>query len=195
MNIVELGLRALGVTDADVQNGFKDAEVQLQDGSKRTVRLSAVAPSLREPLLRRYATTGDTRTVVRPMLSGEFTTDDFLDSLAPWSLAQLSTAAVGLCFGVEQLRSLVNHGARMFLEETAQSERRACANQLQMLDQATQQWAFEKGKRASDAPTMLDLAEFLFGGIPHCPSGGSYSLSRVDGHPHCSVHTESQTGN
>ncbi len=110
--LIRLGLCHLNLTEADLQSGFKDVEIELRDGSKRTVRLSVV-DTLQEPLLRRYADNSDARPLIRPMLSGEFASDAFLDSIAPWSLAMLANTAVGLCLGVEQLRNLVQPGAQL----------------------------------------------------------------------------------
>jgi hypothetical protein len=103
-------LAGVNLPEADMQAGFKDVEAELQDGSKRTVRVSAVAPELRDPLLRQYASRADARGLLRPMLADEFASDAFLDSLKPWSLARLANTAVGLLFGAQALKQLVKFG-------------------------------------------------------------------------------------
>jgi hypothetical protein len=120
VNIIEVALADLSLTEADVQYGFKEVKVELQDGSKRTVRLSAIAPSLREALLRRYNTTQDARVLIRPMLAREIASDAFLDSLRPWSLAKVANAAVGILLGPQALRQLAERGAENFKREAAE---------------------------------------------------------------------------
>jgi hypothetical protein len=64
-----------------------------------------------------------------------------------------------------------------------------CINNLRMIDGAIQQWAFENNKTNSDTVTWLDLKSFLSRGgteLPHCPSGGTYSIRTVGDKPTCS---------
>jgi len=106
MNLIDLALRDLGLTEADMQRGFKDVAVRLRDGTERTVRLSVIAPRLRPPVLARYIATEDARTLIRPMLAPDCARDDFLDSLTAPSLAKLANVAIGLFVGPENLRQM-----------------------------------------------------------------------------------------
>jgi hypothetical protein len=70
------------------------------------------------------------------------------------------------------------------------SQRNACINNLRQIDAAKQQWALEKGKKASDVPTEDDLKPYLSRGadeFPKCPLGGKYTIGELDQPPTCSV--------
>jgi hypothetical protein len=76
---------------------------------------------LRESLLRRYAATADGRVLMRAMLDKEFASDAFLDSLRPWSLAELANTGVGLLLGPKALKQLVKFGAQNLEPPTNQN--------------------------------------------------------------------------
>jgi hypothetical protein len=73
-----------------------------------------------------------------------------------------------------------------FVKARETSQRNACINNLRQLDAAKKEWALEKGKTATDVPTMDDLKPYLRS-IPHCPTGGSYTLNAVNTPPTCSI--------
>jgi len=63
----------------------------------------------------------------------------------------------------------------------------ACINILRQIDGAKQQWALEKRKETNDIPSMIDIAQYIHGGIPKCPVGGVYTLGPVAESPRCSI--------
>lgn len=73
-----------------------------------------------------------------------------------------------------------------FVRARGVSQKNACINNLRLLDSAKQQWALEKGKSASDTPTMEDLKPYLTTKIK-CPAGGEYKIGSVGEKPTCSI--------
>jgi len=73
-----------------------------------------------------------------------------------------------------------------FVKARTTSQENACINNLRQLEAAKQQWALEKGKQATDVPTMDDLKPYLVK-IPVCPAGGTYTLNAVGQSPECSI--------
>ena len=69
-----------------------------------------------------------------------------------------------------------------------------CINTLRQLDAADNEFALENGKHPGDKINFpSDLTPFIklnsAGKIPSCPSGGTYSISRVGDKPICSLGT------
>jgi hypothetical protein len=73
-----------------------------------------------------------------------------------------------------------------FVKARATSQQNACINNLRQIDGAKQQWALEKGKKATDVPTREDLLPFLRQ-WPTCPAGGTYTIGAVNEQPACSL--------
>jgi hypothetical protein len=73
-----------------------------------------------------------------------------------------------------------------FVKARATSQQNACINNLRQLDGAKQEWALEKGKKATDVPTKQDLLPYLRS-WPVCPQGGTYIIGPVDEKPTCSI--------
>ena len=67
------------------------------------------------------------------------------------------------------------------------SRRKTCLNYLRMIDGAIQQWALEKRKTSEDRPLISDLIEYIPGGFPQCPDGGTYTIKTVADQPRCSI--------
>lgn len=69
----------------------------------------------------------------------------------------------------------------------------ACITNLQQIEGAINQWALINKKGNGDAVTLDDIKNGQFikldsnGDIPHCPGGGTYSVTTVDAPPTCSV--------
>jgi hypothetical protein len=65
-----------------------------------------------------------------------------------------------------------------------------CQLNLRMIETAKEQWAMDKSKSASDAPTAVELKPHLNGthfALPRCPSGGTYAIGDMSVPPVCSV--------
>ena len=73
-----------------------------------------------------------------------------------------------------------------FVKARTTSQLNACINNLRQIDAAKQQWALEKGKKATDTPTKEDLLPYLRG-WPVCPQGGTYTIGAVGEPPTCSI--------
>lgn len=56
---------------------------------------------------------------------------------------------------------------------TEKAEAGACEANLRMIDSAIQQYKMNEG----NAPTDIEaLGDYFLDGVPHCPSGGEYSI-------------------
>ena len=73
-----------------------------------------------------------------------------------------------------------------FIQARATSQGNSCINNLRQLDGAKQEWALEKGKKATDVPTKEDLLPYLKS-WPVCPQGGTYTINSVADEPTCSI--------
>ncbi len=95
----------------------------------------------------------------------------------PW-LASVTMGLVGLL----AVAAILPHFARA----RSTSQQNAVLNNLRLLDAAKQQWALEKGKPASAAPTMRDLQPYLGRGtggeLPGAP-GETYFVGSVSQRP------------
>jgi tetratricopeptide (TPR) repeat protein len=76
--------------------------------------------------------------------------------------------------------------------ETAQKN--ACLNNLRQLDGAKEQWALEHRKNPGDVPTRKEIADFISGGFPVCPAGGTYDLGALGEPPRCSLEDQGHQG-
>lgn len=71
----------------------------------------------------------------------------------------------------------------------------SCINGLRMIDGAKQQWALEHHASSNAVPTLEDIRPYLGSGHIfegdlgwlRCPSGGAYTIGRVDELPRCSI--------
>jgi general secretion pathway protein G len=82
-----------------------------------------------------------------------------------------------------------------FIREPVTSQQNACINNLRRIDAAKQQWALDNHK-TNGAVSWNDILPYLTElqddggrkvGIPHCPSGGTYTLGNIGEPPRCSV--------
>ena len=80
-----------------------------------------------------------------------------------------------------------------FVKARETSRLNACVNNLRQFDGAIQQWALETKASANAAVTSGNILPYIKqktgGGLPSCPSSGTYTISRVDTVPTCSVAT------
>src|SRR5205085_7117437 len=66
-----------------------------------------------------------------------------------------------------------------FVKARTTAQKNACINNLRQIDGAKEQWALEQKQKAG-ADTSSALAainEYIKGGTPKCPSGGTYDRS------------------
>ena len=74
-----------------------------------------------------------------------------------------------------------------FVKARTTAQKNACINNLRQIDGAKEQWALEKKKAAGATITQSEVDEYIKGGTPKCPSGGTYTYNNVDTAPACSV--------
>jgi len=78
-----------------------------------------------------------------------------------------------------------------FVKARETSRTNACVNNLRQMDGAIQQWALETKAAANAAVTTGDILSYIKqkagGGLPDCPSGGTYAVTAVDAPPTCST--------
>ena len=67
--------------------------------------------------------------------------------------------------------------------------RESCFQNQRTIRTTIQQWATDKRKGDSDAPSEDDLMGYFEGEkLPKCPAGGTYDLATVDEYPSCDEH-------
>jgi hypothetical protein len=69
------------------------------------------------------------------------------------------------------------------------AQQSACINNLRVIDEAKRQWAADNHKSSNDAPTESDLFLYLKT-KPECPSGGNYTIGKMNETPKCSLAEE-----
>jgi len=78
-----------------------------------------------------------------------------------------------------------------FIRARTTSQGRACAENLQKIDGAKEQWALENQKNTTHTPTATDLygPTLYIRSEPDCPAGGTYTINAVGTTPGCSLST------
>jgi prepilin-type N-terminal cleavage/methylation domain-containing protein len=78
-----------------------------------------------------------------------------------------------------------------FVKARATAQKNACINNLRQIDGAKEQWALENKKSATSATVDTSVEEYIKGGAPKCPGGGTYTYNVVDSSPTCTqaLHT------
>ena len=61
----------------------------------------------------------------------------------------------------------------------------SCINNLRQIDAAKDQWAMENGRKPGDPSYRINVNEYIKGGQPVCPSGGTYTYNVVSTDPTC----------
>jgi type II secretory pathway pseudopilin PulG len=61
-----------------------------------------------------------------------------------------------------------------------------CIANLRQLENAKQEWAFEKNKTGGDTPTLAEIKPY-FRFSPDCPALGSYTINAVSNKATCSI--------
>lgn len=67
------------------------------------------------------------------------------------------------------------------------AQRHACINNLRRIDAAKQQWSSENHKGGGDAIVPSEIDNYIKGGHPSCPAGGSYDYGKIGEMPKCSI--------
>lgn len=62
-----------------------------------------------------------------------------------------------------------------------------CICNLKQIEGAKEQWALEKKAGAGSPSNEKEINEYIKGGLPKCPSSGTYTYGPVDSAPICSV--------
>src|SRR5260221_13428106 len=74
-----------------------------------------------------------------------------------------------------------------FVRARTTAQKNACINNLRQIDGAKEQWALEKKKSAGSASVDTEINDYIKGGAPKCPAGGTYTYNPVDTSPACSI--------
>jgi chromosome segregation ATPase len=100
----------------------------------------------------------------------------------------LAIARNALRLQQDHLAQLQTENEQIVDASAAVIAKKTCVNNLRLIDDAKQQWASDNDKPNSAVPTMKDLLPyFKDNAFPVCPSGGIYSINRVDEVPTCSI--------
>jgi prepilin-type N-terminal cleavage/methylation domain-containing protein len=79
-----------------------------------------------------------------------------------------------------------------FINARSTSRMNACINNLRQLTGAKDQWAMENAKGETEPVVMNEVSLYMKGGIPTCPSGGTYNFTTVRMSATCTVGGHSQ---
>ncbi len=63
----------------------------------------------------------------------------------------------------------------------------ACVNNLRLIDAAKEQFALAENAPDETVPTWDALEDYIRGGEPECPAGGTYSQNDLATPPRCSL--------
>jgi len=74
-----------------------------------------------------------------------------------------------------------------FVKARTTAQKNACINNLRQIDGAKEQWALEKKQAPNAAINQTEVDEYIKGGTPACPAGGTYTYNAVDADPVCTV--------
>lgn len=77
-----------------------------------------------------------------------------------------------------------------FVKARTTAQKNACINNLRQIDGAKEQWALENKKSEGSASVATEVDEYIKGGAPDCPGGGSYTYGAVSSNPTCSLSAE-----
>ena len=106
------------------------------------------------------------------------------------ALAGLITGYIGIGLSLFMIPLMVAIAIPNFVKARNSAMMNACINNLRQIDSAKREWALEKRKDPTDAPTAKDLDAYLKSGgvgIMTCPAGGTYTINSVGEKPTCSI--------
>ena len=73
-----------------------------------------------------------------------------------------------------------------FVKARQTAQKNACINNLRQVDGAKEQWALETGQASSATPAGSNVAAYIKGGLPVCPTGASaYTINALTASPAC----------
>ncbi|HBF33681.1 TPA: prepilin-type cleavage/methylation domain-containing protein [Candidatus Sumerlaeota bacterium] len=77
-----------------------------------------------------------------------------------------------------------------FIKARLQAQGKSCAENLQKIDGAKEQWALENNKTSTDTPAMSDLvsataANSYLKRTPVCPANQAYTVNNIGADPTC----------
>ena len=81
-----------------------------------------------------------------------------------------------------------------FVKARTTAQRNACIGNLRMIDGAKEQWALEKKKSQGAAIVATEVEDYIKGGAPKCPSGGTYTYGNLGTDPSCSITDHALSG-
>ena len=74
-----------------------------------------------------------------------------------------------------------------FVKARTNAQKNACIKNLQQIDGAKEQWAIEKKISATAASVVTEIDEYIKGGAPSCPAGGTYTYGAMNVNPVCTI--------
>jgi prepilin-type N-terminal cleavage/methylation domain-containing protein len=74
-----------------------------------------------------------------------------------------------------------------FVKARTTAQKNACINNLRQIDGAKEQWALEKKQAPGATVDEGQVNEYIKGGAPDCPAGGTYAYNTVDNDPTCTT--------
>lgn len=92
-------------------------------------------------------------------------------------IGAMFAAPVGLLAGI---------AVPSFVKARGTAQNNSCINNLRQLDSAKEQWAMANNKNDGDGVVNTEVEEYIKGGAPTCPAGGTYTYGPVGTLPTCS---------
>lgn len=74
-----------------------------------------------------------------------------------------------------------------FMNARSASRMNTCINNLRQLTGAKDQWAMEHAKNEADPVVMNEVIVYMKGGLPTCPSSGTYNFANVGSNATCTI--------
>ena len=74
-----------------------------------------------------------------------------------------------------------------FVKARTRSQKTVCIKNLQMIDGAKETWALEAKRGETDPVVNAEVNNYIKGGEPNCPGGGTYRYNDLSTPPTCSV--------
>lgn len=74
-----------------------------------------------------------------------------------------------------------------FVKARTTAQKNACINNLRQIDGAKEQWGLEKKVSATAATVATEVDEYIKGGAPKCPAGGTYTYNAMNANPVCTI--------
>ncbi len=80
-----------------------------------------------------------------------------------------------------------------FAKARTTAQMNTCYNNLRQIESAKDQLAIEIKKTTGDTVDTDDIGEYIKGGFPSCPAGGTYDVGVIGTNASCSIHGEIPT--